>query len=137
MGPYLLPEFLVDKTNISTTASTLLLSVWANKMENYVQRGIVLPRMTASALLQYRLSTITEEKNENMTFNELLLIKQLNPHYLLEVAPWKLWKRNLNYPHSITNDVLVHQMLDVGHLTGSLSNGQVFSKEQIAGIEFF
>lgn len=40
--------------------------------------------------------------------------------------------------HLITNaDVIQQMLMDVGHLTGSLSNGQVFSKEQIAEIEFF
>ncbi len=117
LGPYLLPEFLVNNKNESAPA--LLLSVWASKMESLVHRGMSLPRMTASALLQYRVSGMAE-KNANNTFQELP--RQFDATYL-KVAPWKFWKMNL--AHSVTKDIF--QMLDTGPLADILSSGQVFS----------
>lgn len=121
LGPYLLPEFLVNNKNESAPA--LLLSVWASKIESLVHRGMSLPRMTASALLQYRLSGIAE-KDVNNTFEELPL--QFDATYL-KVAPWKFWKMNLAPSHSTNKDIF--QMLDADPLADSLSSGQVFSNE--------
>ncbi|XP_046634836.1 uncharacterized protein LOC124313970 isoform X1 [Daphnia pulicaria] len=128
LGPYLLPEFLVNNKNESAPA--LLLSVWASKIESLVHRGMSLPRMTASALLQYRLSGIAE-KDVNNTFEELPL--QFDATYL-KVAPWKFWKMNLAPSHSTNKDIF--QMLDADPLADSLSSGQINRLSQIAARVF-
>lgn len=116
LGPYFLPEYL------NTTQSDLL-SVWAKKVESFSQRGMELPRLTALALLQYRLSTI--DNVDVMTVQNLS--QKLDPSYL-KVAPWKLWKLNLAQPDSTTiiNKGLL-QRLAVDRSAGSLTDGQVIT----------
>lgn len=79
---------------------------------------MTIPQMTASALLQYRLVGMT-------TMNPQELAQQLDPNYL-KVAPWKLWKLNLNQsePNGVINKGLL-QRLAVDRSSGSLTDGQV------------
>ena len=112
LAPYFLPEYL------NTTRSDLI-SVWAMKMESVSQRATAIPRLTASALLQYRLSTIANVD----VMNAQDLSQQLDANYL-KVAPWKLWKLSLAQSDSAINKGLL-QRLAVDRSAGSLTDGQV------------
>lgn len=119
MGPYLLPEAF----NVSSQKQ-ILLAIWANKMDSFSQRGMTLPRPTASALLQYRLANLKDQM-DTMSLANLSL--QLDANYL-KVAPWRVWKLNLNQSESssVINKGFL-QRLAIDRSSGSLTDGQVIS----------
>lgn len=84
LGPYILPEFVMN----STKSLPSFLPIWASRMETLNKRGnSPLPRMTLSALVQYRLADIRDVS----ALSQQNLTQTLDTNYL-NVAPWTLWK---------------------------------------------
>ena len=87
LGPYILPEFVMN----STKSLPSFLPIWASRMETLNKRGnSPLPKMTLSALVQYRLADIRDVS----ALSQQNLTQTLDTNYL-NVAPWTLWKTAL------------------------------------------
>ena len=88
MGVYLLPEYLMNATR---TPPTTLLPIWADKIDSLSQQSgetAAFPRLTASALLQYKLSDVQNVSS----LNAQNLSKMMDDINLAKSAPWNLWR---------------------------------------------
>lgn len=118
LAPYVLPDFFDSKEQNLT-------SIWAGKIENLSQRfNMAIPRLTAMALLRYLWPDYTQlTKLGFQNFSQ-----QLDANYL-KVAPWQLWKFNVNTLE--TSDVInkgLLQKLAIDRSAGSLTDGQVYKR---------
>ena len=92
MGIYLLPEYLMNATR---TPPTTLLPIWADKIDTLSQQSIEthFPRLTASAVLQYKLSDVQNVSS----LSAQNLSKMMDDVNLAKAAPWNLWRAFLPF----------------------------------------
>ena len=110
---YFLPEYL--PVNLSSWQVDPLLSTWANKIDGLSLRSTDLPRRTAIALLQYRLSTKNVDSLARQDFDQF-------DRNFLKVATRKLWNAALKTDY-IDKGVLQRLADDLS--SGYLEDGDV------------